>query len=67
MIRVSNIKVTLAERGEVRSAVLKKLGIANSAVSHLHIYKEAIDARRKDNIHFVYTVDVGVPDELKLL
>ncbi|MBT9155327.1 MAG: hypothetical protein DDT37_00294 [Firmicutes bacterium] len=67
MIRVSNIKVPLAERGEVLPCLLKKLGIANSAVSHLHIYKEAIDARRKDNIRFVYTVDVAVDDEAKLL
>ena len=67
MIRINNIKVPLAERGAVLPAVLKKLGIASGAILELHIYKEAIDARRKDNIHFVYTVDVAVADELRLV
>lgn len=67
MIRVTNIKVPLNERGEVLPALLKKLGVAGSSLSHYYIYKEAIDARRKDRIQFVYTVDVALPSEQKFL
>ena len=67
MIRVTNIKVPLAERGEVFPALVRKLGLTGSALSHWYIYKEAIDARRKDRIQFVYTVDVALPNEQNLL
>lgn len=67
MIRVNNIKLTLDERGHVRPRVYKKLGLPPSAISGIHIYKESIDARRKDNIQFVYTVDVVVENEAAVL
>lgn len=67
MIRVSNIKTPLAERGEISTAVLKKLRIPQAAIKRLHIYKESIDARHKDSIQFVYTVDVEVDNEVAVL
>ena len=67
MIRVSNIKVPLEERGEVLPPLLKKLRLKRAELTQVRIFREAIDARRKASIHFVYTVDVTVQDEHKLL
>lgn len=67
MIRISNIKLGLEERGQVLPSVLKKLKVGRNAVNAVHIFKEAIDARQKGSIQFVYTVDVDIDNEELLL
>lgn len=67
MIRITNVKLPLEERGQVQGEVLKKLGLGTIGINQLHIYKESIDARKKDSIQFVYTVDVEVANEAELL
>ncbi|MBS3950214.1 MAG: FAD-dependent monooxygenase [Peptococcaceae bacterium] len=67
MIRITNVKLPLDERGQVQSEVLKRLGIGTTAINGIHIYKESIDARKKDSIHFVYTVDVEADHEVEII
>lgn len=67
MIRIHNLKTSLDNRGEVLPLVLKKLRLPESSVRSLHIYKEAIDARHKGSIQFVYTVDVAIDGEELIL
>ena len=67
MIRITNVKLPLDERGQVRGEVLKKLGLGADAVKGIHIYKESIDARKKDSIQFVYTVDVEADKEVEIV
>lgn len=68
MIRVQDIKLGLEEEQAVlASKVAKKLKIKPSDILNLIIFKEAIDARKKDEIKLVYTVDVETTkDELLL-
>ena len=67
MIRITNVKLPLDERGQVDDAVLKKLGLGATAINGIHIFKESIDARKKDSIQFVYTVDVEADHEVEIV
>lgn len=67
MIRVSDIKLSIDQKKtDIKKAILKKLKIKEEELIHYKIYKESIDAR-KDMVYFVYTVDVEVKNEEKLL
>lgn len=60
MIRISNIKCPID--GDIKTAVKKITGSGD-----FKIFKKSIDARRKSDVHFVYTVDVNTPNEERLL
>ncbi|ABR47537.1 conserved hypothetical protein [Alkaliphilus metalliredigens QYMF] len=64
MLRVPEIKVSL-DKGEetLRSGILKKLRIPEADLIDYHIYKQSIDARKTDEVYFVYTVDVKIKSE----
>lgn len=67
MIRLSDIKLSIDQKKtDIKKAILKKLKIKEEELIHYKIYKESIDAR-KDMVYFVYTVDVEVKNEEKLL
>ena len=68
MLRVSNIKLSIDDdKSKIKSSVLKKLKIKESDLQKYFIYKESVDARKRGKIDFVYTVDVIVKNESKLL
>ncbi|MEG2194997.1 MAG: FAD-dependent monooxygenase [Terrisporobacter sp.] len=68
MLRVSNIKINIDDdKSKIVKLLLNKLKIKEKDLIKYHIYKESIDARKKGKIDFVYTVDVEVKGEDKLL
>ena len=68
MLRVSNIKLSIDDdKSKIKSSVLKKLKIKESDLQKYFIYKESVDARKRGKIDCVYTVDVIVKNESKLL
>ncbi|MEG2983718.1 MAG: hypothetical protein RR835_03390 [Peptostreptococcaceae bacterium] len=68
MLRVSNIKLDINESlDNIKKLVLKKLKVNESDLINFNIYKESIDARRRGKIDFVYTVDVELKNEKRLL
>lgn len=68
MLRISNIKIDIDEDlSLVRKKVCKKLNINDNEIIEYSIYKESIDARKKDKITLVYTVDVRLKNEKKYL
>ena len=68
MLRISQIKTSIDEPVEkVKSLLLKKLKIQESDLIDYRIYKESIDARHRGEINFIYTVDVQIKNEAKLL
>lgn len=68
MIRVPDIKLYLdEEESKLKEILAKKLNISIKDITEIKIFKKSIDARRKDKIHFVYTLDAGVKNEEKLL
>ena len=74
MLRVTEIKlplITSAETGhtdaEIRAALVKKLAINTADIVSFTIFKRGADARKSHAILFVYSLDVVVNGEAKLL
>ncbi|MDP4092948.1 MAG: FAD-dependent monooxygenase [Bacillota bacterium] len=58
---INNIRLSLDEDlEELRNAAARKLKLSKSSILSLKIIKESIDARRKPNITFLYSVMVEV-------
>ena len=68
MIRINQIKLT-PDKGkeELVQKAAKILRISEKEVLSLKIRKQSIDARKKPNIMYVYTVDVEVSNEQKIM
>ena len=68
MIRINQIKLT-PDKGkeELVQKATKILRISEKEVLSLKIRKQSIDARKKPNIMYVYTVDVEVSNEQKIM
>jgi len=66
MIRISDIKLGLdASEKELRKKVLKLLGVKD--VKSFSISKKSIDARKKPDIYYVYSVDIETENENQLV
>lgn len=68
MLRISNIKISIDDdKSKILKVVLNKLKIKESELIKYNIFKESIDARKRGKIDFVYTVDVQLKNEQKIL
>jgi uncharacterized protein len=68
MLRLTEVKLPLDHaEGDVRAAVLKRLGVADGELTSLTIFKRAVDARKKSAIQLIYTLDAGVANEAAVL
>lgn len=69
MLRVTGLRLALDDELEkkIPFLLIKKLGIKRTELLEWQIFKESIDARRKNEIFFVYTVDVKVKHEAYLI
>ncbi|MBE6033695.1 MAG: NAD(FAD)-utilizing dehydrogenase [Clostridiales bacterium] len=65
MYRISQIKLDLNEdKSCIPEKIQRKIGRANIRVTDYKIVKESIDAREKENIKLVYTVDFSVNEDI---
>ena len=61
MIRINEIRLSLDEEETLlRAKASKLLKINEKYIKELTVYKKSIDARKKDNVHFTYSVDVEI-------
>ncbi|MDP4030089.1 MAG: NAD(P)/FAD-dependent oxidoreductase [Gallionella sp.] len=68
MLRLTEIKLPLDHPdGDIKAAILKRLGIADTELIRYALFKRGVDARQKSNIRFTYTLDVSVRDEATIL
>ena len=68
MLRLTELKLPLDHsEGELRAAILERLGIAADALLRYTVFRRAVDARKRSAIHLIYTLDVKVADERALL
>lgn len=74
MLRITEIKLPVEnaqslshETDTIKSALLKKLQIAEADLVDFSIFKRGVDARKSHNILYVYSLDVEVKNEAKLL
>ena len=64
MLRINNIKIFEdISNEEIFSIALKKNRINPKDVINWHISKKSIDARKKDNVHYNYSIDIEVKNE----
>ena len=77
MIRVNNIKITPCEKfcfkdnkeishevlKEIKRLLIKKTRIPEEQVLDFKIVKQSIDARKKDDVKVVFSIDVKIKDE----
>lgn len=66
MLRISNIKLKIDDEKSIKKEILKKLKINQSELIRYQIAKKSIDARKKDQMYFVYTIDVELKNEEKI-
>jgi hypothetical protein len=68
MLRLTEIKLPISHQdGEIKAAILKKLGIAESELLSHSVFKRGVDARRAHAILFTYTLIVEVREETAIL
>jgi len=66
MLRLTEIKLPLDHpEGDLRAAILARLGIADADLIEVSVYKRSYDARQKKQIQLIYTVDVTLRDDLE--
>ena len=68
MLRITELRLPLEHaESALEHAILKKLDIGKSALIAFSVFKRSYDARKKNALLFVYSVDVSVHDEAVLL
>ena len=65
MIRINNLKIKVEEDNLLEEKILRKLKL--SSISSYKIIKKSIDARDKNNIFYVYEINVEIDNEEKLV
>lgn len=66
MLRISNIKLPVTEDESKLSELVRKM-YKIKTVKSFKIFRKSIDARKKDNVVFVYTVDVETENDSKYI
>jgi uncharacterized protein len=68
MLRITELRLPLEHpESALELAILRKLDIPKSALLEFSVFKRSYDARKKDALLFVYSVDVSVKEEAQLL
>jgi uncharacterized FAD-dependent dehydrogenase len=68
MMRITELKLPLNHTANsINTAIIERLAISAEQLISYSIFRQAYDARKRDNILLVYTLDVEIKDEYTLL
>ena len=68
MVRVGNINVPLDfDFSQLERYCTDKLGIPESSLRSVKLSKKSVDARKKNDVHFIISLDISAKNESKLL
>ena len=74
MLRITELKLPIEnaqslihQKDEIKAALLKRLEIPESDLIHFDIFKRGVDARKSHAILYVYSLDVELKNEEKIL
>lgn len=68
MIRVSELKLPPGGTMEqLKKKAARTLGVSPEEITGMKIFRRSLDARKKDDIHYVYAADVSLEDESRVL
>ena len=62
MIRINNVKVPL-DMVDYRQVISQQLNISKNKIKDVKLVKQAVDARRKNKVHFVCSFDFNIDNE----
>jgi uncharacterized protein len=66
MLRLTELKLPLDHPDEaLRAAIVQRLGVADRDIAGFTVYKRSYDARKRNAITLIYTVDVELRDTLE--
>lgn len=68
MLRIQNIPLPIdGGQGQLKKKAARILGVKPEAITGLSLARQSIDARKKNDVHYVCTVDVTMADEEKIM
>ena len=68
MLRLTQVKMPLdVTDAMLRADAARRLKISENAIKNINIFRRSTDARDKDNIHFVFTLDIELDNETQVL
>ena len=67
MIRIINLRVAVTVKATIEEIVEKKYPQLKGYIQKIHVVRRAVDARKKPNIVFVYTLFVEAQHEEKII
>ncbi|MDU6914302.1 MAG: hypothetical protein E6394_10380, partial [Veillonella sp.] len=67
MIRIINLRVAVTVKSDIKDIVEKKYPQLRGVIETIHVVRRAVDARKKPNIVFVYTLFVEVHKEAQIM
>ncbi|MBU2005402.1 MAG: hypothetical protein KKF08_08525, partial [Gammaproteobacteria bacterium] len=68
MIRITELRLPLEHLAEaLPTAIAERLGIAPADLLDFTVFKRGYDARKRDAIVLVYTIDATLTDETAIL
>ncbi len=68
MLQIANINLSLdGGMDELRAKAAKALGVPAGELPKLRLTRQSVAARRKSDVHYVYTVRCALPDEAQVL
>lgn len=67
MLRIINFRLPVTEKRALQDLVEKKFSPLRGRIKNVHVVRKAVDARKKPDISFVYTLFVEASDEKRVL
>ncbi|MBC7956433.1 MAG: NAD(P)/FAD-dependent oxidoreductase [Cytophagales bacterium] len=68
MLRITELRLPLTHaEGDLRPAILTRLGVADSELKGFTVFKRSYDARKKSAVVLIYTLDCDLANETAVL
>jgi uncharacterized protein len=68
MLRITELRLPLNHaEGDLRPAILKRLGVADAELTAFTVFKRSYDARKKSAVVLIYTIDCELADDAAVL
>src|SRR3954463_10299230 len=63
-LKVANVRLELDDpEGVLPERISERLGVGREAIARWRILRKSLDARRHDDLHFVYAAEVELPED----
>jgi len=60
LLRITNFRIPVTDETPIERLAARRLGLPVESINEVYVVRRAIDARRKNNISFVYSLHVNI-------